>query len=404
MSQIIIPSEILRQIFSYLQFRDTKNVSRVSRQWHVWSQEHLYHEIQLIRPLTSHGRLLRTLLTPGSERLATYVRSLTVEWDFVHNDPMDEGVHNDPMDERDVIVARDRAAASLGLRHPVHSLDDQIWLLLHLLPRLDVLTVQPFAEDNRISALIRGMHDTADLPLALRRVHHFSYDADPTADILLAILRLPCIRIIEVWDLYNAEAPFPATHHQTSCVTDLLISHFGIDLPSLGYVLQIPRALTRLMLSGWLPWRNVDLARMKAALEPVRMTLQCLELHIKVYEDSPSVSFLVLSTWPVLRRLWCPLNWLLGKWTDEAELHLEHVLPRSLREFNVYGDYNWSLELVVKELILLVERKKEAVPLLEKVCVEREVEIQIEGEEQLCAVCRDAGVVLEWLGRLTLHA
>lgn len=128
---------------------------------------------------------------------------------------------------------------------------------------------------------------------------------------------------------------------------------------------------------------------MEAALDPVRMTLQQLELHIKVYEIRPSVSFLVVCTWPLLRPLWWPWGWLLGKCSAVAELHLEHVLPRRMRGFSVYGDCNWSHEQLARELILLREREEEAVPLLEGVCVNRD-----KAEQQLSSVCADSGVVL----------
>lgn len=122
------------------------------------------------------------------------------------------------------------------------------------------------------------------------------------------------------------------------------------------------------------------------------------------YKEAPIDSFLLLRTWPVLRRLWCPLNWLLGEWTEAAELHLYAVLPRSLRELWVHGDHVWTRARLVREVVLLVQRKEEVVPLLEKVCIRREEkgeiaeEQEIELEEQLCCVCRDAGVVLAGMG------
>lgn len=395
MSQIAFLPEILRHIISYLPFSDTASVARVSRQWHACSEEQLYTELRLIRPNSTVALLLRTLLTPGLERLATYVRSLSVDWQLVSVRPMHEC---------DVAVLE--AAARIGLSQIVRSIGEQVWLLLHLLPRLDALTMESRGYSFTIDLFIGRMHEPSDVPLALRSVRYISC-VDIATEAMRVMFRLPRIRTLELWILDRIKVPFPAADHQTSDVTDLVLLLSQVDNLSVAHILQIPRALTRLTVSIGYVQHTGQLALMRVALEPVRTTVQQLKMDIVEtwwYEEAPIDSFLLLRTWPVLRRLWCPLNWLLGGWKEEAKLHLYAVLPRSLREFWVHGDHDWTRARLLPEVILLVQRKEEVVPLLQKLCIEREgkyeikQEQEIELEEQLSCVCRDSGVVLAGMG------
>lgn len=397
MAGISIPPEILRQIFSYLQVSDTVNVGRVSWQWHACSQERLYLELQLMQPNSSPTLLLRTLLAPGLEKLATYVRTLNVNWEFVNISPMAEG---------DFAVLEE-AAARIGRFDIVRSIEEQVWLLLHLLPRLDALTLERLNDSTTILALIGGLQRHANLPSALRSVRHFTCLDVMTADTLLAIFSLPRIRKIEVWPLDVIRVPYLAVDQHTSAVTDLHLSFSWVDHLSVRHILQLPRALTRLTISLHFVQHTGQFALMRAALEPVRLTLQRLTLYTMEsvwYEQVPIESFLLLRTWPVLRRLGCAVNWLLGQWMEAAELHLYSVLPRSLREFAVEGDRSWTDERLVRELILLLERKAEVVPMLESVWINRmeggELEHNEESEllQQLCGVGRDVGVVVTEMG------
>lgn len=402
MSEIAIPVEVLRQIFSYLQFSDTVSVARVSRQWNACSEGQLYTELQLTQPNSSLMLLLRTLLTTGLERLATYVRIVDVNWEFVSIRPMDEC---------DVAVLVG-AAARIGLSQILHSIDEQVWLLLHLLPRLDSLTIDALTLESigystTINALIGGMHDHANIPLALRSIRYISFLDVAPAETFRAMFLLPCNPTLDLYILDAIEVPFPAADHRTSGVTDLRLSLSWVDSVSIGHILHLPRALTRLaVMIGYVQHTGL-LALLRAALEPVRMTLQQLKVDVVEtfwYEEAPIESFLLLRTWPMLRRLWCPLNWLLGRWTEDAELHLYSVLPRSLRELWVHGDHVWTRGRLLPEVILLVQRKEEEVPVLEGVCIkpaeeyEIEEQRQVDLEQQLACICADAGVVLAGMG------
>lgn len=395
MSQIAVPPEILRHIISYLPFSDTASVARVSRQWHACSEEQLYTELRLIHPDSTVALLLRTLLTPGLERLATYVRTLSVDWQLVSVGPRHEC---------DVTVLE--AAARIGLSQIARSIDEQVWLLLHLLPRLDALTMESRGYSPTIDLFIVRMHEPADVPLALRSVRYILC-VDIATEAMRVMFRLPRVRTLELWILERIEVPFPAADHQTSSVTELVLLLSQVDNLSVAHILQIPRALTRLTVSIGYVQHTGQLALMRAALEPVRTTLQQLKMDIVEtwwYEEAPIDSFLLLRTWPVLRRLWCPLNWLLGGWKEGAELHLYAVLPRSLRELWVHGDHDWTRARLLREVILLAQRKEEVVPLLQKVCIGRkgkyeiEQEQEIELEVQLSCVCRASGVMLAGMG------
>lgn len=388
MAPVIILPEILRQIFSYLQFPDTASVSRVSRAWHTWSQEQLYADLCLRPPSNCPGLLLRTLLTPGLENLATYVRSLDV-----HSGAMSV----EPLDESD-LTAITAAAVRLGIQEPVGSPGEQVLLLLSLFTRLDVLKLKLPDEVGPIEAFLSEAHETSDLPLSLQRIRHLSCtwpsrEKGVTAEILLTMFRLPRVRTLEVLLLTNIHAPVLAAHHGTSGVTRLEIPYSTIRIETLGQVLHIPRALTHLSFMGVLGGDR-GVRGLQDALEPVRMTLQQLELY---FEDNRwgrhllSVPLLVLRTWPVLRRLRCQLVVLLSS-SMNTGYHLDAVLPPSLRELLIQADDNWEADDVVLELGLLVEQKAQAVPVLEVIGAERLLESGFVGE--LGSACANAGVSL----------
>lgn len=388
MGQVTIPPEILAQIFSYLQFPDTASVSRVSRAWHTWSQEQLYADLCL-RPCSKFpSLLLRTLLTPGLERLATYVRTLSLDWGTMDVEPLAES---------DLAVLT-TAAVRLGIRQPARSPEEHVFLLFHLFSRLDVLKLKLPDEVATMEEFLSATHETSDLPLALQRIRHFSCtwpsrEKGVTAEILLTMFRLPRIRTLEVFLLTEIRAEALAGHHRTSGVTGLEIPYSTIRVETLGRILHIPRALTHLAFMGVLG-TDRGLHGLQNALETVRMTLQQLELY---FEDNRwglqllSVPFLGLRAWPALRKLKCQLVVLLSS-SRNTGYHLDAVLPPSLRELFLLADGNSDADEVVLELGLLVERKGQAVPVLERIGAEQLLQSEFVG--QLASACVNGGVLL----------
>lgn len=370
-----MPPEILIHIFSHLQLPDTASVSRVSRYWHACSEKQLYSKLQL-NPLNSSLSLLaRTLLTPGLERLATHVHTLITELE-------------------DTLEVDSRL-----IDPPIPSTSEHVVLILQVLPRLQVLKLNLTDHSYAIDAFL---DTTGGVPLELRQLHNFSctwprHQRGVTTDMLLSMFRLPCIRTLEIHILAEIVHPFPVTEHKTSGVTKLEITCSEIRMQSLGPILQVPRALTHLSFTGSIATPRHDIPALKTALEHVRMTLQVLELdteHMSQWSRAlANRPFLSLRMYPVLWKLKSTMMVLLGNWPDLAPCGLAEVLPPSLRELEVLGDWNWVQDKVVRELVRLVEQKGVAVPVLETVVCGFEG-VKTETKQGLHAACEVAGVLL----------
>lgn len=382
----ILP-EILLHIFSHLPVSDIDNVSQVSREWRFWSQKQLYSKPSLVE-ISSVALFLRTLLTPGLECLAAYVRNLTV---------ISSRVNAETMDQSNCVII-ERANARLGLDHHVVAPGEHILLLLHLLPRLDVLTLNILHGHDTLDDFLCGTHEPEDLPPAFRSIRRFSYtwlsrESKEVSQKLLTMFTLPRVRTLVFYALDGIVVSFPTHQHKTSVVTTLLISKSMITISSLGHMLQLPHALTRMSIINSITY-DTNLTGLQAALEPLRMTLQELELVITYYRLErrlpPPVSF---RTWPVLRRLRCQTMFLLGC-TYEKELHyLEDVLPPTIRDFGVITENDWYFNDLARKLIHLVGKKQMVVPVLERLsCFTGWMDVEV--AQQLHLACVDAAVVL----------
>ncbi|KAL0634537.1 hypothetical protein Q9L58_006556 [Maublancomyces gigas] len=384
MDPIPILPEILRQIFSYLESRDARRVSQVSRHWYACSLEQLYKKPYLCKPRSIH-HFLQTLLTPGLESLAARVRTLTIEWD--------EDDYSEPVGGCGHAIFA-AAAARLHLDRPIQSPGNQALLLLHLLPRLDVLNVALPDHDNAFAAFLAASHEHADLPLALRSIRQLSciwslYLPGATADMLTTMFRLPRLLTLEVYVAADISTVLEADQRRMSQVTNLQIWNLQMKISPLRYILSIPRALTRLSISG-VVGSHSELIGLQSALEPVKMTLEVLELDSIVI--GPSVPLLLVRMWPVLRRLRCQLVMLLGFLGGRGVHSLDGVLPCSLRDLGIKDDRYWHGDDGALELVKIVKRKEQATPLLKRVGYD------ILGNSELAlrlqSVCADAGVKL----------
>lgn len=382
----ILP-EILLHVFSYLPLLDLCSVSQVSHAWRFLSQKQLYSKPMLTES-TSVPLFLRTLLTPGLECLAAHVRNLDVR-----SRPSDLS----PIDRSGGAIIRG-AATHLGLGDTMVSTDEHIMLLLHLLPRLDVLTLYPPDETDTLDNFLFGTHEPEDVPAALRSISHFSYtwpprESDKIPQMLLTMFGLPCVHILQFFTLLAIDVSFPTSQHHSSAVTALVISNSVIASSSLGHMLHLPRALTRLYFTGSI----TDVAGLQAALEPLRMTLQELEF---IVEDDPWSAQVAVRpppqsfrTWPVLRSLRCQLMFLLGCTLDTDIKCLEDVLPPSIRYLGVITESDWNYNDVGRKAAHLMGRKQIVVPELEKlVCFTGWMDIEV--AQLLLMACVRADVVL----------
>lgn len=382
----ILP-EILLQVFSYLPFLDIYSVSQVSHAWRFWSQKQFYSEPMLTES-TSVPLFLRTLLTPGLECLAAHVRDLDVR-----SRPFDRSI----IDQSDSAIIRG-AATRLGLGHPAVSTSEHILLLLHLLPRLDVLTLNLPDEPDTLDNFLCGTHEPEDLPAALRSISRFWYtwpprESDQISQKLLTIFGLPRVHTLLLFALGGMGVSFPTSQHHSSAVTALVISNSVIASSSPGHMLHLPRALTRLYFTGSI----TDVAGLQAAMEPLRMTLQELEF---VIEDDPWSAQVAVRpppqsfrTWPVLRCLRCQLMFLLGCTLETDINYLEHVLPPCIRYFGVITEGDWNYNDVGRKAAHLMGGKQMVVPELERfVCFTGWMDVEV--AQLLLMACVDAGVVL----------
>lgn len=155
----LLPREISTEILSYLPQSDLVNTCILSRYIHAVCQPLLFKNPDLTKEgyyTTSAVRnLLRTLLSPGGERLATLVRSIHVEWGGYGRARGWARLANDNNPERTAQNDRDMtviaaAATSFGLLPNRSPPVAQLLLLLHHLPCLHTLRITAY--DDRGSA------------------------------------------------------------------------------------------------------------------------------------------------------------------------------------------------------------------------------------------------------------
>lgn len=368
-----LPHEILLEIFSLLCCIDLASTSRVSRRLRIVSEPLLYRAPSLY--ISDEEQLpqnfymfLRTLLTPGREVLATHVRSLTLEWEYLEGTPEPE------------ITLFAAAASRLGIAQPIVSGGGQAVLLLHLLPHLQVLEVDPPETLDAFSTFMEAQHEvqhTQMLPLGLQSLREYfcCWTGGVSPRTLLALLKLPCIRTIIVQ--FSDEVDFlsaMADPDITSTVTNFRLLNSVVSSSSLAYILKIPRALEQFVFCV----RGFDLLSFGDALEPLRNTLQSLTLdfqcvcsmNYKIADEISTYPIGSLREWPVLYTVRCSMVALLGMGPQgDSPRLLEHVLPVGIRELEILSDQHWLPEEVVDQVVLLLERKEVVVAKLQKVVV-----------------------------------
>lgn len=366
------PHEISGHIVSFLSQHDLTSVSCVCHQLQEISQPVLYKEPFIItgsQPQPSLILFLRTILTPGREKLATHVRWLTLHWTETMYLP----------DERtaDGIELFTAAAYSFGVVGPCHSGGAQAVLLIHLLPRLHTLHVIPAHDRDKFDEFIA---DDYVMPAGLQLLREFRwYSADRHSGVspavLLRLLRLPCIRTIDVHMVTEIESPSRVLDAATEAIGTSAATHleftFGdISLNSLTPILKIPRALTHFTYRG-IAGNLAALPDVGSALAPLRSSLQHLDLDLfRCINRSPqgaaqSESIGSLREWPVLRNVRCSLMALLGKEPSQ----LADVLPFGLHALETVGDSFWTVEEVAREVVVMLQRKQSMLPGLKTVAV-----------------------------------
>lgn len=391
------PHEISGHIVSFLSQHDLTSMSRVCHQLQQISQPLLYKEPCIItgsHPQPSLIIFLRTILTPGREKLATHVRWLTLHWTDTMYLPDEQTA--------DGIELFTAAASSLGLAGPSHSGGAQAVLLMHLLPRLHTLHVIPAHDRDKFDEFISGDYT---IPAGLQLLREFRwYSADRHSGVsptmLLRLLRLPCIHTIDVHMVTEIESPSSLADAATKAIGTSAATHleftFGdISINTLQLILKIPRALTHFTYRGIAG--NLDaLPEVGSALASLKNTLQHLDLDLfRCINRGPqgasqSESIGSLREWPVLRNVRCSLMALLGKESSR----LADVLPFGLHALETVGDPHWTVEEVVHEVVVMLQRKQTMLPGLKTVAVHVDWPKSPEVMGQLWVACVSAGVEL----------
>lgn len=387
-----IPNEMLVGILSFLSCPDLASTARVSDRFRSASRPLLYQAPSLLRSHGTHEirpaleRFLLTLIAPGNEMLATWVRSLTIHWSTVP-----DGTRSG----RDCLTVLMADPSRRDVNIPLAGRGSQFVLLLHMLPGLQVLHIKaPTANFLKFLQSQKTLGPTGPAGLRSLREFHCS-QADRSSlhqNVLLALLQLPCI------DHIDARIRQRAMHASyvlkpvacSSRVTKLRFGDSHLWPAQLSPILTVPAALTHFSYTA-ASGNAFDIHGFMAALAPLRRTLQYLHVELRYTVILAAVEFEgeSLRAWSALRSLSCPMVVLLR---PESLNRLADVLPPGLCQVALVAGSFWNYSEVVEQVVDMVKRKDMHVPVLGKVSVVH-VGDDVESARELLEVgCQTAGV------------
>lgn len=397
-----LPFEIVVEILFNLSCLDLFSMTRVSRRFQLISEPLLYRSPSLTKSRKTNGTgstgsslgiLLRTLLTPGREILASHVRCLRLMTNEV-------GADHASSFSTDTVIRIAMIASKFGINGPLDSKAAQLIVLLDLLPRLQVLYITPLRILSWSTQILDSNIATDTIPTGLQSLCEFrsstaqdSHQISPQT--LVSYMKLPNIRTITVSGLSRNQSPaILDTAAATSGVTHLRFSNAYMQASVISSVLRVPIALTHFSYSGFGDG-NFTLPSFMAALAPLRMSLRSLHLDFsKVGKYMLPYPVGSLRDWPMLQTLSCSLMPLLGNRQLNGSPHLVDLLPVSLREFEVLKDSYWSAVEEGEQIVEMLKQKKSAVPRLAKLAVVHSQNHRYRMGYQLPGACKAAGVSL----------
>lgn len=371
-----LPSEILVEILSSLPAADLASTSCLSHRLHAISQPLLYaaprlttcDDVEPDAPLSSLGTFLATLLTACGKPRATLVRSLTLRWTNATAHPIGPRPH--PL--LDDLALLTPAPSPFALSSQLAN--TQLLLLLARLPNLQALHVTDInrATETFDDFIVEATTWLTPHPYAfhsLREVRFRSiYRAHGVSQkTLLTLMTLPAIDDIDVSLCTRQHFNLSAYIGCSSTVTKLRLSDTIVCCDELRWILRVPRALTHFSFS------LVDRFDFRPALARLRGSLRCLCLQALNSEglrpeELVDVAVGSLREWTCLRTLRCAMVLLLGYGLQRERLSLVDVLPVGLCELEFFRDDEYSADVVVEVVGLLV-RKAELVPALKRLKV-----------------------------------
>lgn len=399
------PNEITIAILSFLSVDDLARASRVSRDLQALSEPLLYREAFLCPGHAQPSSLyifIRTLLTPGRERLGSHVRTLMIDWGGCWPTA--------PSGLAGEIALFTAAGSRYGIQNLRASSGAQVVLCLHLLPFLTTLDIIPSLYEYDFEAFIESLHATppTSLPLGLQSLREFNWysgesDHGVSYTMLLTLMRLPCIRIIDLHIVEELRGPFPEPDKKgISGLTNLHLSSAAISDTSLARILTLPSALTRFSFNAT-HGSDLNLTHLSTALKPLQHSLQHLELGLfhgwnRSGIDELSITKLAsLRDWPVLRSVRVAPVALLGVVKEQG---LAQVLPPGLCAFGILGDYFWSDEEVADMVLVMLGQKEKLLPRLRRLALSSGIRVNLKLVEKIEVACKNVGVVRVGHGEL----
>lgn len=402
-----LPYETLIQILAGLPIADLAHTSLVCRRLSAVAESLLYQTPSLDALRTRDRRpslecFLETLVSSRGQILVTHVRSLSVRWD-----------HSSRLDA----VTYAGAGWLIGFLRPVGFHGTHCVLLLHLLPSVRVLQINPPRDIPSLSQsyITHCLEPVDSAPhagpgrptLQLQSLREFScpYERNRggiTFRALLALVNLPCIVSIDTYivdtdTFYPPPSSDDGARFSPLTKLGLSVSTTALPLSSLPFFLNSPAVLTHFSYRplGGSEFRIVDfmatLCPMQASLEWLHLDLISVSVVTAVGKDDRIRSSFY--NWPVLHTLSCSLEQLLGPIYASPHVYLLRVLPRGLRGLQILPDRSWSYDTVMGELVNLL-RQKPGVPVLERISVEAWPVQPYYARALLREGCENAGVRL----------
>lgn len=365
-----LPYEIHVDILSHLSKEDLICTSRVSHDWCTISEPLLYRDQELtgLYPTDpSCYSFIRKIMSPGRERLAGYVRSLTVRY----REQFDLTLPDNLPDWQAVPFTQ----PPLLRADPLAAAGAHVVLLMHLLTRLHTLRLAIDGAPGSFNTFMEAHHEfplTSALPPALQSLRHIQWDPlcpklRLNLKMLLTFLSLPCIDTIETVmsnecamhlsedNDTSATATDTVALTGTSSVTRLSLSFLGEACRWLTRILLIPRELTYFSCCDF-SYRKIDFLALQVALKPLQSSLTHLSIDVFVHDETNNIGS--LREWSVLRSVKIPAMILLGP----ANVSLAHVLPYSLQELEIIDGIGSSEVVIMEAVVAMLQVKDTMTP------------------------------------------
>lgn len=406
-----LPNETLIEIISHLRGNALVSVSCVSRRLNAVSQASIYRAPCLTITNMNNRRSLRSflrtlLLAPDREIRASYVRSLTLNW---NNFGVKYPSHPRPYSEDIALIAA--TASDFGIFHPLLALEGvQLLLILHLLPNLRLLDLGLPCVHDTFSDMMKAYFElqSGGLPNGLKSLRRFRCDWNGDVGVsphtLRTVMMLPSIHAIDLPIVEGFSRPYPGAG--TSTVKTIRFSNADLTPAELTPILLATRALTHFSYYCSYTDHTFDFVAFGIAMQPLRNSLKYLRLDFGAValprwtnaeqeaaaNEDPVVNNIgSLRDWPMLRTVRCSPRALLD--TPQHELpSLSEVLPLGIHELEILDDSYWSTTLVVLQVVDLLLRKELVATSLRKLAIRSPRVPRI--KQLLASACQVAAVEL----------